>query len=164
MRRSSFRPGARPSHRNELRSRPPNTHGFQCLSGQPRRPREVMGPLRLLPEITPIGCGQLPRPLVSPRCSVDIPKRWTRPQPCSGLTHQSSCRRRLKSPRTQIRLGTLAGFLSLMAGSGGGNRDLSASGRVSPLKSATQSSGRLPQVCGVFACEAIRLGTGCDQQ
>jgi len=57
-----------------------------------------------------------------------------------------------------------AGFLSLMAGSGGGNRDLSALGRASPLKSATQSSGRLPQGVRVFACEAIRLDTTCDQQ
>jgi hypothetical protein len=43
---------------------------------------------RLLPEITPMGCGQLPRHYLSPRRAVDILKRLMRPQPCSrsGLT------------------------------------------------------------------------------
>ena len=42
--------------------------------------------LRLLPEITQMGCGQLPSTPLSPRRAVDILKRSMRPQPCSGLT------------------------------------------------------------------------------
>ena len=42
--------------------------------------------LRLLPEITAMGCGQLPSPLLSPRSAVDILERPMRPQPSSGLT------------------------------------------------------------------------------
>ena len=41
---------------------------------------------RLLPEITPMGCGQLPSTTLSPRRAVDILKRPMRPQPSSGLT------------------------------------------------------------------------------
>ena len=42
--------------------------------------------LRLLSKITPMGCGQLPSPLLSPRRAVDILKRPMRPQPSTGLT------------------------------------------------------------------------------
>jgi hypothetical protein len=42
--------------------------------------------LRLLPEITPIGCGQLPSLPLSPRRAVDILERPMRPQPSTGLT------------------------------------------------------------------------------
>ena len=45
-----------------------------------------MPPLRLLPKITPMGCGQLPFLLLSPRRAVDILERSMRPQPCLGLT------------------------------------------------------------------------------
>ncbi len=45
-----------------------------------------MDHLRLLPEITQMGCGQLPSTLLSPRRAVDILKRSMRPQPCSGWT------------------------------------------------------------------------------
>ncbi len=45
-----------------------------------------MDPLRLLSEITPMGCGQLPRSPLSPRRAVDILERPMRPQPSAGLT------------------------------------------------------------------------------
>jgi hypothetical protein len=45
-----------------------------------------MDHLRLLPKITPMGCGQLPYMLLSPRRAVDILERPMRPQPSSGWT------------------------------------------------------------------------------
>src|SRR5262249_40744998 len=105
----------------------------------------------LLPEISVMGCGQLPKhsrrhgvPWTSwkDRCGRSAPQ---------GTPHHSSCRRRLYPPCTQIRLGPRAEVSSLVAGWGGGSRDLSAWGKAPPPKLVTESSRRLPPGRRVFA-------------
>ena len=55
-----------------------------------------------------MGCGQLPVSPCRHGLSVDIPKRWMRPQPAPGLHLSLIMSPEAIPPRTQIRLGTLA--------------------------------------------------------